>query len=431
MATTASEVKSGQEVEPGQSGNGRLAIPYLMVIVQIPLYRDASGRLFTNELWQRDLLRHLDHLSHFIIACPCLNEPPPADALPLDYDAATTKFEVVELPVQKSMMHSLLLSPRIISRLWSAIRRAGVVHSAVAGWPVPMGWFVMPIARLLGKPSVIIVESAPWRTQESIPAGFVARLRSSAHEFLSRLILRRADLPIFTQEGYRDSLLGSQSARGHILPASWIEESDILNQYEADRSWDQKLASPKGTFCVIFAGRLTREKGVLVLLDAMRELSKEGVPITLDILGEGALKEDCERASAELTGETRIRVLGTVPYGAPFFEAVREHDAVVIPTISDEQPRLVFDAYSQAVPVIASDTAGLRSCVVDGKTGYLLVPNDHMALAALLRRSVPLRAELRRLGLQSLAYARTRTHQQMHRDRAVLLHRYFGAKESA
>jgi len=141
----------------------------------------------------------------------------------------------------------------------------------------------------------------------------------------------------------------------------------------------------------------------------------------LSILGEGDLENECTTIGSELTGVTSVRVLGTVPYGAHLFALIREFDAVVVPTISDEQPRIVFDAYSQAVPVLASDTAGLRSCVRNRVTGLLTAANDVAALVALLQYASQHRSELKQLGLQSLKYAHEMTHQEMHRQRVVLL----------
>ncbi len=181
---------------------------------------------------------------------------------------------------------------------------------------------------------------------------------------------------ICTQDEYCESLLGSKRSKGFVIPASWIDEKDILPDYVAEDIWQKKLAASDSRLRLLFVGRLVPAKGLLVLLQAMRQLSTEGLPISLDILGEGELKNQCELAASELKGTTAVNLLGTVPYGAPLFELIRRYDAIVVPNISDEQPRIVFDAYSQAVPVLASDTPGLRSCVKDGELGLFAAPND-------------------------------------------------------
>jgi glycosyltransferase involved in cell wall biosynthesis len=394
--------------------------PYLLVVGQhLAIYRNASGQLFTDKLWQKDLAMHLEYLDHLMIATPLLHREPPSDAVLLE--EKPTRIEIIELPAQPNFLNAMLTMPATVSRLWRATRRAGIVHSGIAGWPIPMGWIVTPLVLLCGKPYVVIVESAFWRLPKGAATGWKRRLRASLQEFMGRWVLSKAQLTIFTQDEYRQSLMGQQASRGHVIPASWIDEQGILSGVEAEQLWQRKLAASDSRLKILFVGRLVPDKGVRVLLEAMRQLSADAAPVTLSILGEGDLKGECAAVGAGLTGATSVKVLGTVPYGAPLFALIREYDALVVPTITDEQPRIVFDAYSQGVPVLASDTAGLRSCVREGDTGMLIPANNVAALVALLQDASQHRVELKQLGLQSLKYAREMTHQEMHRQRVVLL----------
>jgi glycosyltransferase involved in cell wall biosynthesis len=406
----------------------RVSLPYLLVVEQqLPLYRDRTGQLFADELWHKDLLIHLDYIDQFMIASTCREQDPPRDAKPLPTDKST--FQVVELPAQKSFLHSLRVMPTILARLCGAIRKAGIVHSAIAGWPIPMGWVVTPLALIFRKPVVIVVESAPWRLQHGQAAGWKKRLRAAFQEFMSKWVVRNAALVICTQDEYCQSMLGSKHANGFVIPASWIDEQDILPEYVAEDIWQKKLSASDSRLRLLFVGRLVPAKGLPVLLQAMRQLSTEGLPISLDILGEGELKSQCELAASELRDMTAVNLLGTVAYGAPLFELIRRYDAIVVPNISDEQPRIVFDAYSQAVPVLASDTRGLRSCVKSGELGLFAAPNDASAFEDLLRYAATHRSELKRLGMHSLTYAHSMTHQEMHRQRAALLQAMIDTRE--
>jgi glycosyltransferase involved in cell wall biosynthesis len=107
---------------------------------------------------------------------------------------------------------------------------------------------------------------------------------------------------------------------------------------------------------------------------------------------------------------------------------LRNYHAVVIPSITDEQPRIVFDCYSQAIPVIASDTHGLRSCVANGVTGRLVQPGDTEALAGVIASVRTDIAGLERMGLAALEVARKHTHRRMHEERQVLLLARFDAR---
>jgi glycosyltransferase involved in cell wall biosynthesis len=407
-----------------------IADPYLLVVnQQLLIYQDISGKFFADDLWQKDLSMHLEYLDQLMLATVRLHQDPPPEAVPLNAKAST--LEIIELPAQTSLLRALIAMPIIVFHLWRAIRRAAVVHSGIAGWPIPMGWIVTPLVLLSRKPYVIIVESAFWRLHPGVAVGWKRRLSASLHEFLGRWAVRNADLSIFTQDEYRASMLGPNASRGHVIPASWIDEKDILTRAEAEQIWEKKLAAPYSLLKILFVGRIIPDKGVLVLLEAMRRLSAENVPITLNFLGDGALKSECMAASSELTGVTSVRVLGKVPFGALVFSVIREHDAVVVPSISDEQPRNVYEAYSQGVPVLGSDTAGLRSCVRDGATGHLVPPNDVGALVALLKYASQHRRELKQYGLQALEFAHAMTHQEMHRQRAILLQAMLGARKES
>jgi glycosyltransferase involved in cell wall biosynthesis len=392
----------------------RFEEPYLLVVDQLlPFYRNSTGSIFANELWQKDLRMHLAYLGHLMIACPCLLREPPADVLSLD----NMRVEIVEMPVQRGVKDTVKKLPAILSLLWRAVGRAKVVHSTIAGWPVPMGWLVLPIAILRGKLRVVVVESAPWRLQSGLPAGWRKRLRAGIQEALGRWFVRNASLAIFTQDQYRQSMMGRKASRGHVIPASWIDEENVLDESSAIALWKNKSNLPH--LRILFAGRLVEEKGLRVLLDAMRLLNADGFQIAFDIMGEGPLLKECDELRAQTGSSIRMNTLGIVPYGEQFLMQVRAYDAVVIPSITDEQPRLVFDAYSQAVPILGSSTAGLRSCVREGETGMLIAPNDARSLAVLLR--TVRRDQLAEMGLRCLSSAHAMTHEEMHRKRAALL----------
>jgi glycosyltransferase involved in cell wall biosynthesis len=414
------------EITQPNATSQAISNPYLLVVWQMPLYRDASGRLFADQLWGVDLLRHLEYLTALSIVCPCLNQTPPPDAVCLD--SSPNRLNVIEVPVQNSFLQSLRLTPRIILALWRGVRNADIVHTGIEGWPIPIGWIAASIALIQRKILLINVESASWRLQPGSKVNWKVRLRSILHERVGCWLISRTDLPLFTQDEYRQSLLGSDSARGFVIPASWIDDADVISDDEAERLWQNKLHSGEPRLRILFAGRLTVKKGVPVLLQSIRLLAEENQGIELDILGDGDLEADCKEACRIYTGSTSVRMLGTVSYGAPLFHLLRNYDAVVVPSISDEQPRIVFDTYSQGVPVIASDTTGLRSCVNDGVTGLLFPPGDPAALANLMRFSPAQREILHRLGISSIKLARGMTHRTMHQRRAALIHAFLHAR---
>lgn len=391
----------------------RLPGAYLLA-TPIPIRRDGDGWAVP-QLWGKDLLLHLPHAREFTLAAPVTDALPPGEP-PMRIPSGVLR--VVPLPAMRSVLGTLLGMPITLPRLWREIGRASIVHCGIGGWPIPFGWFVAPMAKVRGKFLVVVVESAAWR---SIPASErgVRRaklaLKRWIYETLGRRCVRMADAAFFTHSEYQASFPPRRPDPAHVLRASWIDDGDILDAGAAARVWDEKTVA-NGPVRLAFVGRLTEAKGLLLLLEAVRRSPR----VHLDVYGFGELEPACRDAAKD----PRVRFMGTLPYGPEFFAAVRRYDALVVPSLTDEQPRIIYDAFSQAVPVLASATNGHRECITEGVNGRFFAVNDAAALVETLDRLR--RDELRRLGVAGLAAARENTHQAMHQRRAELILRAMG-----
>jgi hypothetical protein len=90
---------------------------------------------------------------------------------------------------------------------------------------------------------------------------------------LARWIVRRTDLIVFTHNVAK--AFWARMRLRAIIPASWIDERDILSEENARSIWAKKLADTE-RLRVLFAGRLMPDKGLLVLLDAMMQTERSG-----------------------------------------------------------------------------------------------------------------------------------------------------------
>jgi glycosyltransferase involved in cell wall biosynthesis len=132
---------------------------------------------------------------------------------------------------------------------------------------------------------------------------------------------------------------------------------------------------------VLYAGRLSSEKGVDVLIDAAA-LLPPGIDVT--IAGDGpdlaALRLRAEAAG--LAG--RVRFAGRLP-SAELHELMRSSAVVVAPSRwYENQPMVVLEAFGCARPVVASDLGGMPELITDGVTGRLVRHDDPTALALAL-----------------------------------------------
>jgi glycosyltransferase involved in cell wall biosynthesis len=392
-----------------------LACRYLLAI-HVPLYIDARGQRWTERLWMVDLQRHTDYITHLTVLCPFLYRAPPPDCVSVD-PLPGVRFEPI------AWFHgaaaALLRAPHTLWRLWRIVGKHDVVHSIYGHWWLfETPYLVNAVARVRGRFLIGNIESSDWRLGRGDPASPWRRFKAWAGERMNRAALGLTHIAFFTHEGYRDDLM-PQRARGHVLHASWIDEADVLDRSDAIARWHSRPPRP---LRAIFVGRLQEDKGVAVLLEALQTLRQEGtVALECAILGAGPLAAQCREHSALTDERVRLSLLDPVPYGPALFALLRDFDVLVVPSLADEQPRVVYDAYSQALAVLAAATPGLASCVQDGVTGRLFVRGDAAGLASALSEMARRPPELEPLAMAGLELARAMTHQEMHRRRHALI----------
>lgn len=384
---------------------------YLLVSV-VPWYRDAAGRIWIGRLWWRDLMRHRAYIGDLTVLAPLRAFDPAEDLVPLDPMPPGLAFRA--LPDSLSLRAALCDAPAAIAAAWAAVRQADIVHSGAGGWPIPPGLYVNPIARVLRRPLVIVIESAFWRLSGPGPHRVAVRLRARVIEGLARWSVRRAILSVFTHEGYRATL--GQGARGRLLvaPASWVDEGDLVPDPAA------ATAARGGDVRLLFAGRIVAEKGVGTLIEALRIAEAAGHPLRLDVIGEGAMRPALAALAEELR-KVRLRLRDPVPYGAPFLSLLDGYHALVVPSLSDEQPRVLYDAAARAMAALASDTPGHRQVVRADVTGWFHPPGDAAALAAAMARAQGDPAALAAMGQAARAHVAGATLEAMHLARAQAL----------
>ncbi|MGC9946219.1 MAG: glycosyltransferase family 4 protein [Bryobacteraceae bacterium] len=125
----------------------------------------------------------------------------------------------------------------------------------------------------------------------------------------------------------------------------------------------------------VFAGRLSREKGILVLLAAME---RTGPEVRVNIIGEGPLEAEVRAAAAR---NPRVRFFGRLGH-CEVLSQMAAAKCVVVPSICYETfGRAAAEAYSVGSPVIASRIGALEEMVENGRTGLHCEPGDPADLA--------------------------------------------------
>ena len=158
---------------------------------------------------------------------------------------------------------------------------------------------------------------------------------------------------------------------------------------------------------ILFAGDVSRDKGVDVLLQAHRLLD-DAPPLVLvgrvvdrEILADAVGVERASRPELLAAPIGNVRAVGPQPHEV-VLDAFRRCTVAVVPSLMHEAFGLVaLEAMSAGRPVIASNIGGLRDIISDDKDGILVEPGDVQALHAALTRilgDMNLRRRLRTAG---------------------------------
>jgi glycosyltransferase involved in cell wall biosynthesis len=131
---------------------------------------------------------------------------------------------------------------------------------------------------------------------------------------------------------------------------------------------------------VVYAGRLSEEKGVETLVRAAPQ-----VDAGIDVVGDGPDRDALERL-AEQVGATNVTFRGHVGRDA-VHGLVRDAAVGVMPSRGYENaPMGILEAFACGVPVVGTSHGGIPELIEPGVDGDLVAPGDHAGLAAALNR---------------------------------------------
>jgi glycosyltransferase involved in cell wall biosynthesis len=158
----------------------------------------------------------------------------------------------------------------------------------------------------------------------------------------------------------------------------WIKNRTVHLPYFVPPGPDY---SARSSGYVLFAGRVSREKGVGVLLDAASMCRA----VEFVIAGEGPEADDYRRTAARL-GLANVRFVGYVK-GEALEKLLAGARCVVVPSISYENlPLSILEAFARGKPAVAADSGGIGELVKDDVTGYLFERGVSASLAEAIER---------------------------------------------
>jgi glycosyltransferase involved in cell wall biosynthesis len=157
---------------------------------------------------------------------------------------------------------------------------------------------------------------------------------------------------------------------------------------------------------LVCVGRLSAQKGHLLLLEAAARLAADGTRFEILLVGDGPLRAAVEEQVRRLGLQDRIRLGGWMDAGQ-VREAILAARAFVLPSFAEGLPVVLMEALALGRPVISTAIAGIPELVLPGVTGWLVPAGSVEALVPAMREALeasPARlAELGRAGAALVA----------------------------
>jgi glycosyltransferase involved in cell wall biosynthesis len=222
------------------------------------------------------------------------------------------------------------------------------------------------VARYLGVPTITTVH------------GFTGGgWRLALYERLQRLAFRRFDAVAAVSRPLADRLAadGVPRDRIHVVPNAYTSTTRLLDRAAARRA----LFLPEDRFVVGWVGRLSREKGPDVMIDAVARLAT--LPMSVSVLGAGPEREALGARAIERGVGGRITWHGVVRDAAAVFRAF---DVLVLSSRTEGCPIVLLEAMAAGVPIVATTVGGVPD-VVTGVEASLVPPEDPASLADAIR----------------------------------------------
>jgi starch synthase len=248
-----------------------------------------------------------------------------------------------------------------------ALENIDVVHTHT--WYVAMAGYLAK--KLYGMPFVLTTHSLePLRAWKSEQLGSGYAMSS----WMESTVVHEADAIIAVSNGTKADVL-----RSYDVPADRVHviyNGIDLDEYQqtADTTALTQYGVDPAVPYVLFVGRITRQKGVTHLVDAIRYLPPEtqivlcaGAPDTPEIAAEMRAKVDEARHH-----NPHIVWIEKMVTRAETIQLYSHARVFCCPSVYEPFGIINLEAMACRAPVVASATGGILEVVVDGETGYLV-----------------------------------------------------------
>lgn len=154
---------------------------------------------------------------------------------------------------------------------------------------------------------------------------------------------------------------------------------------------------------ILFIGRISKQKNLPNLLNAIYEVIKKHPNALFLIAGDGIEKSSLMKMSEELKIGNNVIFVGSVPYEEiPYYYAAC--DLFVLPSNYEGTARVLEEAAASGRPIVTTNVSGASDVVINGVTGYIVEPENPNKLAEKILKVIDDRELAKGMGKKGQKY---------------------------
>ncbi len=318
---------------------------------------------------------------------------------PVSFPGWVVNFKPIkEFPIPDYSSKTLSIPPFLEMLRFVDENRIGMLYISTPG---PVGLVALGIGKLLGIPCVGIHHTDFARHVNRIVQD--ARMGEIAGSYTG-WFMSAMDRVLVPSGYYMDDLEQQGVPRNKMRLFPRGIDSDRFSPRHRDPDFFQRFGGSPGSFKLLYVGRVSREKDLEVLGEALQRLRGEGREVELFVVGDGPYLGEMVR---ELTG--RGGYFTGILKGEELYAAYASGDLFVFPSTTDTYGNVVLEAHSSGLPAVVTDMGGPREIVEPEETGIIVRGKDPGCLAEGIARLMDAPERLRSMSRAARELAKGRS----------------------
>ncbi len=200
-----------------------------------------------------------------------------------------------------------------------------------------------------------------------------------------------------------------------IIELGFNKEINFLPNFINIKEYTPKFEPGKKSIC--YFGRLSEEKGLFTLLEAIKNID-----IRLKIIGEGQLEE---RLKAKVKND-KINNIDFLGYKTDnnLSKEIKDSMFIVIPSeCYENNPRSILEAFALGKPVIGSKSGGIPELVNHGNTGLIFEPGNFADLRNKIIRLINDPDRIKEMGINARKFVEEMYNPEDHYQKLIKIYR--------